>query len=133
LWVKQISEIILKITGVASVSITYYSQNDWFKTRAGVNFPQTSLENMLYREIITKDSFVEIPDVLNHNSYKFIILKMEVPMIRYISAIPVLNSRKIVTGAITLIDTKRQTLSQNSLHDLENYSRMVSVYLENLH
>jgi hypothetical protein len=129
---KQISEMTLKITGVACVSITYYSQTEWFKTKAGVNFPQTSLENMLYREIIIKDSFVEIADVLNHNSYKFIILKMGTPMIRYISAIPIFNSGKIVAGAITLSDTKRQTLSQNCLHDLENYSRMVSVYLENL-
>ena len=108
-----------------AVQITYFNRDVWTRCSAGVIFPKTSLENVMYRSAIQQGHFVEIQDVLNHQSYKFMVFKCGLPLIRYIGTLPIFTPCKIVTGAITLLDSRRNMMSGENILLLESFSAKI--------
>jgi hypothetical protein len=122
---KEYSQEILELVCIDTVQLTYFLDNNWVKAAAGTMFPETSLENVIYRSVIQEGHFMEIPDVLNHQSYKFIALKSGLPLIRYIAAVPIFSGCKIVTGAITLIDRRRLAMKDHQIQLLESFAKKI--------
>ncbi len=117
---------ILGKIGFDSAIVSYFSINKWFRVHVGIKFPETSLENLLYRLVIQENGFAQITDVLNHPSYKFIALKSGAPLIRFIAAVPIFNYSKVVTGAITVIDGRRREIAEKEIIMLEEFSSSIS-------
>lgn len=103
---------------MASVMITYFCHDTWYRAQSGLIFQVTSLENMIYRRVVQEENLCEIQDVLNHVSYRFISLRMDTPMIRYIAAVPILDPNGIAAGAILLLDNKRNRLTSEHANHL---------------
>jgi hypothetical protein len=122
---QKYSAEILRDSACETVHVTLFENRCWMKVMTGAKFPETSLENVLYRSVVQEGYFIEIPDVLNHPSYKFIAFRGGFPLIRYIAAIPIFAPCKIVTGAITLIDGKRNQMSERMIQSLESYASLI--------
>lgn len=122
---KKYCKLILRRTGFDSVHICLYHEQQWTRSTSGLRFPRTSLENVVYRSVVQEGRFFEFSDLLNHPSYKFIVMRSGLPLVRYIGAIPIVSTCKIVTGAITLLDRRRYSVSPAQINFLERYSSKV--------
>lgn len=118
---KKYGRRILNQTGFDCVHICQFRDQRWTRSTAGLKFPRTSLENIIYRSVVQEGHFVEFNDLLNHPSYKFIVLRSGLPLVRYMGAVPILSACKIVTGAITLMDRRRNMLPPDHIELLEHF------------
>ena len=124
------AEAIRQQTGVAAVCVTYFAHREWYKSKTGTEFPGTSIPNMLYRRVTKEMRFIQVVNPLSDPSYKFIILNMQTPMIRYIAVMPIISSG-VITGAIILMDCKRNSLD-NHIGEIEKHAHRMSKYLDSI-
>jgi len=129
-FMEKTAEHMRQTLGVSTVLITYYQAPAWKKSAAGTEFPKMLVPNILYREVVQENMYIEIEDCFKHPSYKFINLKMNLPAIRFIGCHPIVDETKKVIGAFTLIDGKARTLSAGDIAILNCACAMTHYHLK---
>ena len=127
-FLKKAAKSALKAAGVSSSEIVCYWNGEWSKGESGTHFPITFARHVLYREMQREGGFVEVPDTLNHPTYKFLILNKGAPMLRYLAAMPIFEETTIV-GAIILADSRRQDLHGRVLENIKNLAVKIAAYV----
>ena len=127
-YMQKTADYLMNTLDVSMVMITCHYWYHWNKSTAGLEFPATTLPNILYRSVVQDKHYVEIEDCMQHPSYKFINLQMASPIIRFIACMPISSSDEII-GAITLIDRKPKRLAPSEITVVKTISEMMAIHV----
>ena len=111
---------------IALVSVL--GQKQWFIAKSGLDVDFTSLEDAFCRHVVALRAPLVIEDASQHPDFRDNPLVLAAPHIRFYAGVPLTAGGREV-GAVCLIDSRPNTLSDKDLRFLESLSYFISDYI----
>jgi len=102
----------------------------WFKSRVGLNTPQTSREIAFCSHTILQDQIFEIPDASKDKRFADNPLVTGSPDIRFYAGAPLISTSGMPIGTLCVVDTKPKKLNKDQVLALKTLAKQVINQLE---
>lgn len=115
-----------RLFGVEIVLVTLVdSDRQWFKSRQGLDAPQTSREVSFCGHVVVDDDVMVIPDALNDHRFSDNPLVTSEPNIRFYAGCPVHTADGLPMGTLCLIDSAPRAMSEEDIVLLRDLGAMI--------
>jgi PAS domain S-box-containing protein len=117
-------------TPISLVSIVD-EKRQWFKSRQGLDIPETSRELAFCQYAIMQDSLFEVENALEDERFRDNPLVTGRPDIRFYAGYPLLDARGFSLGTLCVIDTKNRKLTDQQKKALKLIAEQVMALVIN--
>jgi PAS domain S-box-containing protein len=119
------------ICGTKISLITLVDQDrQWFKSRTGIQLPETSLVHSICKHTIQSPELLEVADIHCHPDFKDLPPVLEDPNLRFYAGVPLITPGGQRIGTLCVLDEKPGSLSPEQKSALVLLSRQVISHLE---
>ncbi|HEY9004839.1 GAF domain-containing protein [Ohtaekwangia sp.] len=125
---REIVHLAINMSRTGSVIIGFFG-TPGFSIVASAGNVISYERGQLLETLVRSENYIEIEDTLRHSHYKFNAQILEVPVIRFLAGMPIIDSEGSVIGAIGLADTKPRKFSGEQIQSLGILSRLVTIHL----
>lgn len=106
------------------------SQRQWFKSKLGLELPETPRDISFCQYAIMQDDVFEVKDATQNEIFKDNPMVTGEPSIRFYAGAPLVNSEGYSLGTLCIIDTVPKNLSERQKDALLTLAREVVSHLE---
>jgi excisionase family DNA binding protein len=94
------------------------ARRQWFKSRVGLDLPQTARENAFCSHTIAQDGPLIVPDTLLDARFRHNPLVTGAPHLRFYAGFPLTDARGLRLGALCVMDREPRLLRERELRAL---------------
>lgn len=106
------------------------SDRQWFKSRVGIDVPETPRDLAICAHAILEDDVFQVPDTIADDRFADNPLVVDAPHLRFYAGVPLTLSDGMKAGTLCVVDYRPRLLDDDQLAELRRLADLVTIELE---